>query len=115
GRAQGRQDDLAAGAVSARLLRQGIRRPHRRSQCRLEGARAVDVERRSRAVADRRRQGHEAHGRALPAAPGSAGAVTAAALTTSGGAALAPPLFHMIGRGVYTFAVIAGLDTASRV
>src|SRR5262249_26009319 len=102
----------AAGAVSARLLRQGIRRPHRRSQCRLEGARTVDIERRSHAVADRRRQGHETHGRALPASPGSAGEVNAAALTTIAGAAAAPPLFHMIGVGVYPLAVIAGLDPA---
>src|SRR5262249_1731319 len=70
-------------------------RPHRRSQCRLEGARAVDVERRSRAVADRRRQGHETHGRALPASPGSAGEVNAAALTTIAGAAPRPPLLPL--------------------
>jgi hypothetical protein len=38
--------------------------------------------------------------------------VNAAALTTIGGAAPVPPLFYMIGRGVYTFAVIAGLDPA---
>ena len=35
------------------------------------------IERRPHAVADRRRQGHEADGRALPASPGSAGEVTA--------------------------------------
>ena len=50
----------------------GLRRPHRRSERRLEGPRAVGRERRSHAVADRRRQGHQADGRALPAAPGSA-------------------------------------------
>ena len=75
GRHEGRQDGLAAHSVSARLLCQGVRRTHRRSESRLEGSRLVDLERRSRAVADRRRQGHEAHGRALPAASGSAGEV----------------------------------------
>ena len=48
----------AARAVSDRLLRQGLRRPHRRSEGRLEGPRAVGGQRRSHAVADRRRQGH---------------------------------------------------------
>ena len=48
----------AARAVSAGLLRQGLRRPHRRSERRLEGPRAVGGERRPHAVADRRRQGH---------------------------------------------------------
>ena len=51
---------LAARAVSAGLLRQGPRRPHRRSERRLEGPRAVGSQRRPHAVADRRRQGHEA-------------------------------------------------------
>jgi hypothetical protein len=72
---QGRQDGLDPRAVSARLLRQGLRRPHRRSECRLEGPRPVGGERRSHAVADRRRQGHEAAGGALPAAARSAGAL----------------------------------------
>ena len=75
GRPQGRQDDPDPGALPARLLRQGFRRPHRRSECRLERPRPVDIERRPHAVADRRRQGHEADGRALPAAAGSAGEV----------------------------------------
>ena len=72
GGAQGRQDDPDPRAVPARLLCQGVRRTHRRSQCRLEGPRAVDLERRPGAMADRGRQGHEAHGRALSAAPRSA-------------------------------------------
>src|SRR5262249_6982726 len=95
GRAQGRQDGLAASAVSARLLCQGLRRPHRRSECRLEGPRLVDLERRSDALADRRRQGHEADGRALPAAPGSAREVPAAQHRQHprGGASAAP--LHM--------------------
>ncbi len=56
-RAQGRQDDHAAGAVSDGLLRQGLRRPHRRSECGLERPRAVDDQRRPHALADGRRQG----------------------------------------------------------
>ena len=76
GRPQGRQDGLAARAVSVGLLRQGLRRPHRRCQCRLERPRGVDQQRRPDAVADRRRQGHEALGRTLPAPPGSAREVT---------------------------------------
>src|SRR5262249_56878712 len=91
GRAQGRQDELAAGALSARLLRQGIRRPHRRPECRLEGPRLVDLKRRSHALADRRRQGHETHGRALPASTGSAREVNAAALRTWQGRGPRPP------------------------
>ena len=71
-RPQGRQDDLATGTVPARLLCQGLRRPHRRCQCRLEGSRVVDQQRRPDAMADRRWQGHEASGRALPASPGPA-------------------------------------------
>ena len=67
----------AARAVSDRLLRQGLRRPHRRSEGRLEGQRPVGRQRRSHAVADRRRQGHQAARRALPAAAGSAGEVAA--------------------------------------
>ena len=51
-----------------RLLRQGLRRPHRRSERRLEGPRPVGGQRRSHAMADRRRQRHEAAGRAFPAA-----------------------------------------------
>ena len=70
---QGRQDGLDPRAVSARLLRQGLRRPHRRSECRLEGPRPLGRQRRSHAVADRRRQGHQAARGALPAAARSAG------------------------------------------
>ena len=75
GRAQGRQDGLAARALPARLLRQGFRWPHRRSERRLERPRLVDLERRPGALADRRRQGHEADGRALPDSSRSAGEV----------------------------------------
>ena len=74
---QGRQDGLDPRAVSARLLRQGVRRPHRRSERRLEGPRPVGRERRSHAVADRRRQGHQAAGGALPVAARSASEVSA--------------------------------------
>ena len=68
GRPQGRQDDLHGRAISARLLCQGLRRPHRRSERRLEGTRPVGGQRRPYAMADRRRQGHETPGGALPAA-----------------------------------------------
>ncbi len=74
-RVQGRQDDLDGRAISARLLRQGLRRPHRRSECRLEGPRPVGGERRPYAVADRGRQGNEAAGGALSAKARSAGEV----------------------------------------
>ena len=75
-RAQGRQDGAAARALPARLLRQGTRWPHRRSQRRLEGPRAVVIERRPHAVADRRRQGQKADGGALPGSPRPAGEVS---------------------------------------
>ena len=65
---QRRQDGLDPRAVSARLLRQGLRRPHRRSERRLEGPRPVGRQRRSHAMADRRRQRHQAAGGALPTA-----------------------------------------------
>ncbi len=52
------RDGRAARALSARLLRQGLRRPHRRSEGRLEGARSLGRQRRPHAVADRGRQGH---------------------------------------------------------
>ena len=74
-RPQGRQDGAVARALSARFLCQGTRRTHRRSQRRLEGPRAVVIERRPYAVVDRRRQGHEADGRAHSSAPRSAGEV----------------------------------------
>ena len=74
-RVRQRPDGRPARAVSDRLLRQGLRRPHRRSEGRLEGTRAVGRQRRPHAVADRRRQGDEAAGRALPAASGSAGEI----------------------------------------
>src|SRR5207253_4806732 len=54
------------------LLRQGLRRAHRRSEGRLEGARPVEHERRSHAVAHGRRQGLEAARGAHPAAAPSA-------------------------------------------
>ena len=47
-----RPDGHAARAVSDRVLRQGSRRPHRRSERRMERPRAVVGEWRSRAVAD---------------------------------------------------------------
>ena len=64
-----------ARALSARLLRQGLRRPHRRSERGLEGPRPVGRQWRPHAMADRRRQGHEAVGGALPAAARSAGQI----------------------------------------
>ena len=63
--------------VPAGLLRQGVRRAHRRSQRRLEGPRAVDDQRRPDAVAHGRRQGQQAARRALPAAARSAGEIAA--------------------------------------
>ena len=72
-RVQGRPDDRAARAVSDGVLREGLRRPHRRSARRLEGPRPVGRQRRSHAVADRRRQGHAPVRRAFPAAARSAG------------------------------------------
>ena len=79
-RVRQRADGRPSCAVSARLLRQGIRRTHRRSERRMERARVVGRQRRPHAVADRRRQGDEAAGRALPVAPGSAGEVGVALL-----------------------------------
>ena len=75
-RAQGRPHGGAARAVPDGLLRQRLRRPHRRSEGRMEGTRAVGGQRRSHALADRGRQGHQAAGRALPAAARSAGALS---------------------------------------
>src|SRR5204863_353446 len=72
------QDDLAACAVPAGLLRQGLRRPHRRSEHRLERPGAMDHQRRPDAMADGRRQGKPAPGGALPAAARSAGALSGA-------------------------------------
>ena len=76
GGAQGRQDGPAARAVSDGLLRQGIRRAHRRSERRLEGPRLVDQQRRPHALAQGRRQGQPAAGGALPDPSRSAGALT---------------------------------------
>jgi hypothetical protein len=59
------------------LLRQGLRRPHRRSECRLERPRPVDDERRPHAVAEGRRQGQRADRSAVPAAAGSVGEIAA--------------------------------------
>ena len=72
-----RPDGRAARALSDGLLRQGLRRAHRRSESWLEGTRAVGGQRRSHAVADRGRQGHAAARRALPVAAGSAREVVA--------------------------------------
>ena len=74
--AGGREMGGAARPVPAGLLCQGLGRPHRRSECRLEGPRRVDDERRSHAVAEGRRQGHRADRLPLPAAPGPVGGVT---------------------------------------
>ena len=70
-----RPDGRPARAVSDRLLRQGLRRPHRRSEGGMERPRAVGRQRRPHAVADRGWQRHEAARGALPAASGSAGEV----------------------------------------
>ena len=55
----------AARALPAGLLRQGLRWPHRRSERRLEGPRAVVIERRPHALADGRRQGQQAAWRCI--------------------------------------------------
>src|SRR5205807_5259706 len=57
-----------ARALSVGILRQRIRWSHRRPECRLEGARIVGGERRSRALAHRGRQGVQAARGALPIA-----------------------------------------------
>ena len=67
-RPEGRPDDPDARAVSDGLLRQGSRRPHRRSERRLEGPRPVERLRRPHAVAQRARQGRASDGRADPGA-----------------------------------------------
>ena len=77
-RAEGRQVGRAARAVSARLLHEVDGRPHRRSEGRLEGTRAVGDGQHARAVPHGRRQGHDEQGGEVPAAAGSAGAVTIA-------------------------------------
>ena len=74
-RVRQRPDGRAARAVSDRLLREGLRRPHRRSEGGLEGTRALGGQRRPHAVAHRGRQGHETARGALPVAAGSAGEV----------------------------------------
>ena len=72
-----RQDGLAAHPLPDRLLCQGPRRPHRRSECRLEGPRLVEHEWRSHASADGDRQGIEPARRAHPVPARPAGALTA--------------------------------------
>ena len=52
------------------------RRPHRRSECRLERPRRLVEHRQPHALPSRRRQGHDAEDRALPDAARSAGAVS---------------------------------------
>src|ERR1043166_7902439 len=84
-----RQDDRAARSLSARLLRQGLRRPYRRCERRVERPRTLDDERRPRALVEGRRQGHAAVRRALPTATGPAGALMRNAI----GAALVLLLF----------------------
>ena len=74
-RAEGRADGDAAHSLSARLLRQGPRRAHRRPERRLEGPRPVEHQRRPHAVAEGRRQGLQAPRRAYPGPARSAGAL----------------------------------------
>ena len=74
---QTRQWIDAARAVSARLLLARSRRPHRRSERRLEGARALRELRHALRVAHRRRQGHQGQGREVPVATGPAGSIDA--------------------------------------
>ena len=57
----------------------GLDAPHRRSECRLEGPRPVERERRPHALAQRARQGRASDGRAHPGAARSAGEVASAA------------------------------------
>ena len=64
--AGGRQVGQHAGSLSARLLRQVDRWPHRRSECRLEGPRAVDDRRQPDAVPSRNRQGNPAEDQQVP-------------------------------------------------
>src|SRR5436190_16088410 len=71
-RARERRVRDAAPTLSAWLLLEGLRRPDRRPERGLEGPRPLGAERRSHAVAQGRRQGHEAARRALPGAPGLA-------------------------------------------
>ena len=75
--AEGRQVGRPARAVSARLLHEVDGRPHRRSERRLEGPRAVGDRQHARAVPHGRRQGHDEQGDEVPAAPGSARAIVA--------------------------------------
>ena len=63
--------------LPARLLRQVDGRPHRRSERRLEGQGRVGDLRHAHAVPSRDRQGLAAEGGEIPAAPRSAGAVSA--------------------------------------
>ena len=74
-RAQGRQADQHRRSLPAGLLGEGPRRPHRRSQCRLEGQGRVVEHRQPNPVPPRRRQGEFAEGGAFPDAPGPAGEV----------------------------------------
>src|SRR5205085_1005413 len=73
---QGRQDGVDPRAVSAWLLCQGLRWPHRRSERGLEGPWPMGRQRRPHTMADRRWQGNEAARGALPAAARSAGALS---------------------------------------
>ena len=58
----------------------GLDAPHRRSECRLEGPRPVERERRPHALAQRSWQGRAPDGRAHPGAARSAGALKFAAV-----------------------------------
>ncbi len=65
----------AARAVSARLLLARHGRPHRRSERRMEGPRALRQLRHALRVAHRRRQGHQGQDREVPDAAQSVGAM----------------------------------------
>ncbi len=82
-RARRRRDDDAADSVSARLLLEGLRRPYRRSERRLERPRPLGAERRPHAVAQGRRQGHQAARRAFPGTARSARQIRRRGLTRS--------------------------------
>ena len=76
-RARERRVRDAPHPVSARVLLEGLRGPDRRRERGLERPRPLGAERRPHAVAQGRRQGHEAARRALPSAAGSAREVDA--------------------------------------
>ena len=82
--AEKRQDGPAAHSVPHGLLRQGSRRTHRRSECRLERPRPVEHQWRSYAVADGDRQGIEPTRGSYPDPSRPAGALIAAPTKRNG-------------------------------